>query len=200
MSEVAVPDYDDLILSGLDLSAPAQVNRSVWTGSRKVVGLPGAEVWRGKAAIDGQATEEAERPWRAFLWSLGGPENWFRWPLPCNQHIGPKPLVHAASEDGYTLPLDGMQPSTTILFAGQFMTVPLPSGRYRAVCLTEDLVTNGSGQATATFRPALTEVPADNAEVETARPFVPMSPVSPTQGFAMDSGVSAASFDVEEAR
>lgn len=200
MSEVTVPDYDDLILTGLDLSAPAQVNRSIWTGSRKVVGLTGAEVWRGKAAIDEQATEEAERPWRAFLWGLDGPVNWFRWILPCNQHIGPKPTVAAGATDGYTMPLEGMQPSTTILLAGQFMTVELPSGRFRAVCLTADLVTDASGNATATFRPALTEPPAEGSEVETADPFIPMSLVNPSQGFSTDNGVSAASFDVEEAR
>ena len=199
MAEITVPDYGDLLLDGLELNTPTQVNRSGWTGRRKVIGLPGTERWTGKARIDLLTTEEQERPWRAFLFGMAGPENWFRWPLPCATHLGPKPLVAAGATDGYTLPLDGMEPNARILRAGQFITVPLPSGHYRAVCLTVDLVTNGSGQATAQFRPALNEVPAENAEVETTDPFIPMSPVEGLVGLSTSDGISGAAFDVEEA-
>jgi hypothetical protein len=199
MAEITIPLPDDLLLTRLSLSSPSQVNRSTWTGRRKVVGLAGAETWQGAVAIDGISTEEEERQWRAFIFGLGGPENSFRWPLPCNTHIGPKPLVNAASSDGYTLPLDGMQPNARILRAGQFMTVPLPSGHKRAVMLTADLVTNGSGQATAAFKPALTEVPANNAEVETVFPYIPMAPVESIMDLAMSNGVSGTGFEVEEA-
>lgn len=199
MSEVTVPIPADLILGRLQLSSPAQVNRSAWTGRRKVIGLAGAQTWRGNVAIADIATEEAERPWRAFLFALEGPQNWFRWPLPCNNHIGPKPLVNAASAAGNTLPLDGMQPNTLILPAGSFMTVPLPSGHARAVCLTADLRTNGSGQATANFKPELGEIPADNAVVETAYPYIPMAPIEPVMGLDTDQGISGTAFDVEEA-
>jgi hypothetical protein len=199
MTEITVPLPDELLLSGPKLSSPAQVNRSTWTGRRKVVGLAGAETWRGSVAIADVATEEDERQWRAFLFALGGPQNSFRFPLPCNTHIGAKPLVNAATTAAYTLPLDGMQPNARILRAGQYMTVPLPSGHARAVCLTADLVTNGSGQATAQFRPALNEVPANNAVVETVEPYVPMAPVEPLMGFDTSQGVSGTAFEVEEA-
>ena len=199
-SEIIVPIPADLFLDGLTLVAPSQVNRSEWTGRRKVIGAPGREYWRGKASIVDIVTEAEERQWRAFLFALDGPVNWFRWPLPCNNHIGPKPTVAAGAGNGYSLPLTGMQPNTRILEAGQFMTVPLPSGHSRAVCLTADLVTNGSGNATAQFRPALGEIPTLGATVETARPFVPMSAVSVEQGFSQANGVSGTSFDVEEAK
>ena len=200
MAEITVPDYDDLILTGLSLSAPAQVNRSKWTGRRKVVGMPGVEVWSGAFAIDTIATEAAERPWRAFLFGLRGPQNWFRWLLPCNTHIGPKPTVDSGAGSGYSLPLTGMQANALILSAGQYLTVPLPSGKYRAVCLTADLRTDASGEAVAAFEPALSETPALGATVETANPFIAMSLVETTQGFSFADGVSGASFDVEEAR
>ena len=199
MTEITVPDPDNLLLDSLTLSSPAQVNRSVWTGRRKVVGMPGTETWRGKATIDSIATEDEERGWRAFLFGLKGPVNWFRWPLPCQSHIGPKPTVDAGASDGYALPLTGMQPNTRILKAGQFMTVPLPSGHARAVCLTADLRADGTGAATAAFTPELTETPTLGATVETTDPYVPMSPVAAEQGFALSQGVSGASFDVEEA-
>lgn len=198
MSEITVPVPVDLLKTDLRLNTPQQVNRSGWTGRRKVVGLPGTETWRGTVAIADIATELEERAWRAFLFGLAGPENWFRWDLPCQTHIGPKPQVNAATGSGYSLPLKSMAPNAMILRAGQYMTVPLPSGHQRTVCLTADLVTNGSGNATAQFRPALNEVPANNATVETSQPFIPMSPVSTDMGLATEEGVSFTSFEVEE--
>lgn len=200
MAEITVPAGDQISFTRLTLSTPVQQNRSEWTGRKQVIGLPGAELWAGQVAITGISTEEEERPWRAFLFGLRGPLNWFKWSLPCNEHVGSKPLVNAASSAGYTLPLDGMTASTTIAKAGQYMTVTLPSGRLRAVMLTADLTTNSSGEATASFVPALGEVPANNAAVETKAPFIPMSPVDATQGFETSEGISGTSFEVEEMR
>ena len=199
MSEITVPDYDDLIFDGPFLDVPAQNNRSKWTGRRKVIGLSGASTWSGQVTIDTINTEEAERPWRAFLFSLDGPVNWFRWKLPCESHIGPKPTVAAGVSDGYTLPLTGMQPNARILRAGQFMTVPLPSGHARAVCLTADLRADGSGNATAQFRPDLGEVPTLGVTVETVDPFIPISLVDTRQGLTGGDAISGATFEVEEA-
>lgn len=199
MSEITVPVPADLLLSGPRLSSPAQVNRSTWTGRRKVIGLAGTETWRGAVAIADIATEEEERQWRAFLFALGGPQNSFRFPLPCSTHIGPRPTVGADAGDAYTLPLTGMTPNARILRAGQFMTVPLPSGHARAVCLTADLVADGSGNATAQFKPALNEAPAEDTVVETVEPYVPMSPVETIMGLETANGISGTSFEVEEA-
>jgi hypothetical protein len=199
MAEITVPDADELLLDRLELRTPSQVNRSVWTGRRKVVGLPGTETWTGTVSLADINTEEAERQWRAFVFALGGPENWFRWPLPCASHPGAKPTVAAGAGDGYSLPLTGMTPSTTILQAGQFMTVPLPSGYYRTVCLIAPLTSDGSGNATAQFRPALNEIPAEGATVETLDPFIRMAPVEGLMGFANSEGSAGTSFEVEEA-
>lgn len=199
MAEIPVPVADWLDFDRLDLSTPSQVNRSTWTGRRKVVGLSGAETWQGKVSLSGIATEEEERQWRAFLFNLAGPENHFRWPLPCNSHIGPRPQVDTGATDGYTLPLTGGQPNARILRAGQFMTVPLPSGHSRTVCLTADLRFDASGDALAQFRPALNEAPTAGVTVETTDPFIPMAPTAPVIGLSLDNGVSGTSFDVEEA-
>jgi hypothetical protein len=200
MSEITVPDYDGLIIDGLSLLAPAQVNRSIWTGRRKVVGLAGTELWRGKLRIFDLSTETEERPWRAFLFGLRGPANWFKWYLPCNRHIGARPVVDTGAVAGaYTLPLTGMTASALILRAGQFMTVPLPSGASRTVCLTADLVADATGEAVATFEPALPEAPTLGATVETGAPWIAFALTAPEQGFGYDGGVAMASFDVEEA-
>lgn len=199
MAEITVPDPDELLLDRLTLVTPSQVNRSTWTGRRKVIGLSGTERWTGAVSIADIATEIDDRRWRAFLFALGGPENWFRWPLPCQTHIGPRPVVASGAGNGYTLPLEGMQPNALILRAGQFLAVPLPSGHVRAACLTADLRADGSGEATASFRPALNETPATGATVETTDPYIPMAPTEGNLGLSLDNGISGTSFEVEEA-
>jgi hypothetical protein len=196
MSEITVPSQDGLILDGLSLKSPMQTNRSAWTGRRKSIGLPGGEQWRGKVSIDVNSTEEEERPWRAFLFGLAGPANWFRLQMACAQIVGSNPTVGSAPGDGFTMPMAGIG-TGTFLKAGQWLTVPLPSGRYRAVCLTSDLVGSG-GTGTATFAPALGETPTVGATIEATAPFIAFSPVSDELGFGFSNGVSGASFDVEE--
>lgn len=199
MAEITVPVPADLLLDRIELSSPAQVNRSAWTGRRKVVGLAGVEIWRGAVSIAPISTESEERQWRAFLFALKGPQNSFRALLPCNQHPGSRPTVASGASAAYSLPLAGMQPSTTILRAGQFMTVPLPGGHQRAVCLTADLVSNGSGTGTAIFEPALNQTPTFGATVETLNPYIAASPTEPVIGLATSQGVSGAGFSFEEA-
>lgn len=200
MSELTVPNHDHMSLDELRLYAPAQVNRSEWTGRRKVIGGLGREVWRGNATIADITTEVDERPWRAFIFALRGPVNWFRWPLPCNTHIGPMPVVGIGAGDGYSLPMSGLQPNATILDAGQFMTVPLPSGHARAVCLSAPLVSDVAGNAVASFEPALGEIPTTGTTIETVAPYIPMSATGNEAGFSLSDGVSGTSIEVEEAR
>lgn len=199
MAVLEIPDRDALIILSIDAVVPDQLNRSIWSSRSQVVGLPGAEYWTARAAIEPLATENDERPWRAFLFGLRGRQNIFHLPAACQSHVGSKPKVNAALSTGYTLPLDGMTVSTTILKAGSFITVPLPSGHKRLVMLMADLVTNGSGQATAQLNFALGEVPADNAEVETLQPYVPVRSVGGGIGLGWENAVSGASFDLEEA-
>ena len=199
MPEVIPPNYDDIEIKELDFEEPAQINRSAWTGTRKVIGLPGAALWRGKIEVMNIATEAEERPWRGFKAKLRGVQNWFKLYLPCQSHIGPAPVVGASPGNAYTLPLTGMLANTTILWAGQHMTVPLPSGHKRAVRLEADLITNGSGAATAQFSPALNETPVVGAAVETANPYVLVTAASASNPFSTSGGVSGFSMDVEEA-
>jgi hypothetical protein len=199
MTVLSIPDPDALILLGVRDYVPDQMNRSAWTSRGQVVGLPGAEMWFIRAAIEGIATEDEECPWRAFVFGLKGRQNTFHFPIACQRHVGGKPLVDTGATDGYTLPLKGMQPSTLILRAGKYMTVPLPSGHHRLVNLSADLVTDAAGKGVATFNFALDEVPALNAIVETANPFVPVRRSEQGEGFSYDNAVSGSAFMLEEA-
>lgn len=198
MPQITVPDYNRLILDSFDLRVPAQVNRSEWTGRRKVVGLPGAETWIASITIGDIATEAEEWPWRAFLLSLRGQENWFALRMACQQ-TDALPTVRPGANDGNSVPLSGMAAVSTILRAGQYLTIPLPSGHARNVCLTADLTTNVNGQGTALFEPALYEVPAAGASVEAQNPYVPMALATPMAGLSYSQGIAGRSFDLEEA-
>lgn len=199
MTQIIVPDESNLILDGPYLDVPGHENVSAWTGARKVIGGPGAEVWYGRVTIDLISTEDEERAWRAFLFALNGRENWFKAPLPCHQHAGGFPTISGVPSQ-YSLALGGMAPALIIARSGQFMTVPLPTGRFRTVCLISNLTTNSLGNATATFRPALTEAPSLGATVETKNPFLPVSATTTRLGLSNDQGVSGTAFDVREYR
>lgn len=198
MALLEIPDVEALTLTSLTPDVPDQLNRSIWSRRGKVIGLPGAEVWRLSADVGPFATELEERPWRAFLHGLKGRQNHFHYPVACQRHVGPMPLVNAASTPGYSLPLDGMQVSTRILSAGQYLTVPLPSGHKRLVMLMADLITNSSGEATAQLNIALDEIPANNTQVETAFPYVPVICTDGNPALSYDGGVSSAALNLEE--
>lgn len=199
MTVLTIPDPDALILLDISDSVPDQLNRSPWTSRSQVVGLPGAEMWFVRAALEPIATELEERPWRAFAFGLRGRQNTFHFPVACQRHIGGKPVVAAGATDGYTMPLKGMAVSTRILSAGQYLTVPLPSGHHRLVCLTEDLMSDASGNGTATFNFELGEIPDEDEVVESANPFIPVRNSSNRGGFSYDNAVSGRAFELEEA-
>ena len=199
MALLEIPNTEALILNSLTLDVPDQQNRSIWSRRRKIVGLPGAEMWFASFSIEIMATENEERPWRAFLFNLRGRQNSFNYPLPKQRHVGGKPLVNSATGNGYSLPLDGMQPSTRILSAGHDMTVPLPSGHQRLVMLAQDLITDSGGAATAQLNVELGEVPANNAVVETGSPFIPVCNADPRVTINWTQAVSEAGFNLEEA-
>lgn len=197
MSEIKAPD--GLIITSLALDTPAQLNQSVWTRRQRKTGLPGSERWQASVEIPECSTEAEERMWRSFLFGLGGVLNWFKLPLPCQTHIGPEPKVATGAVlGGFTQPLKGMEPNTTILYAGQFLTFALPVGRPRTVVLTEDLQTDGTGSAVAKIRPSLGQIPATDSTVETSNPFIPVCSTDEMTGLNYSQGVSGASLNLIE--
>lgn len=199
MSIIAVPDNEQIIIDRFDFDAPAQVNRSSWTKRSKIVDLPGGQSWHFEFHVEDITTEADERPWRVFLLQLKGPANSFRLPVACQQHEGGNPTVRSGANDGNTVPLQGLPASQTVLEAGQYMTVPLPSGHERLVMLTADLNSNGSGQGTANFIPSLDETPTAGASVETVNPWALVALPESRNGWTVSEGISGFQFSVDEA-
>ena len=102
-------------------------------------------------------------PWQAFLAQLDGSYNTFYGydpdaKTPRGVATG-TPLVNGASQTGSTLVTDGWTAGVTnILRAGDYFTV-----NNELKMVTADVSSNGSGQATISFKPALRSSPADNA-------------------------------------
>ncbi len=87
------------------------------------------------------------------------------------------PLVAGASQSGRTVTTDGWTAGVTgILKAGDLVKF---AGHAKIYMLTEDVDSNGSGQATLVIEPALMEAPADNEAID-------VSDVQMTVAFADD--------------
>ena len=149
------------------LVRPAQVNASGWTGRRQV--LPsGRGWWEASISLTPIVGQDNYRPWAAFLALTDGPVNDFRVlvdPTP-QSRLTNTARVKGADQTGTTLITDGWPANTTVLKAGMFVTVV-----DQLVQLTNNATTNGTGEVTLAFKPALRVAPGDNAVVEYKNPY-----------------------------
>lgn len=184
-----------------DWTPPAQnqVNRSGWTGGRKVVRLPGAPRWRVSAALKQISREVDAWPWKRFFTALEGEGNTFLMPFYCNPDApAATALVRAGAVKGNeTLPLSGL-PVGLVLHGGQAISVVHPTGRHQLLMLTDDLVGAGDGTGTAQVRAALREAPVVGAVVQLRDPVCQMA-LTANVPLPRDEGVYNFAFDAEEA-
>lgn len=199
MAEIPFPATANVVNFSPSLDERLQVNTSEWTGARKVSTLPGAQKWSAKFSPHQLLAAASRKEWRAFLIALRGQVNSFRLPVCQRQHEGANPVVASGANAGATLPLGGMPGSAKFLDAGDYLTVPLPSGHNRLVMLTADLIANSSGAGVAQFRPFLNEVPVAATSVESKDPFAQMALTQATNGWTEDRGAMGIAFSVEEA-
>ncbi len=122
---------------------------------------PGAR-WELTLTLRAMHRREAAA-WQAFLLRLEGSVNAFNGQDPdAREPRGPAagtPLVKGGSQAGSTLLIDGCTPNVFgWMLAGDYFAV---NGELKM--LTANADTNGSGEATLSFKPALRNSPADNA-------------------------------------
>lgn len=186
----------------LRLNEMVQVNRSGWTGTRQAVALPGAAYWSVAGEFVPVIGSANVLRWRAFFVSLRGSMNKFRVRVVQDQQTGASnPTVRTGATAGTSVPLQGLPASSTVLLAGMMMTVTLPSGHERLVCLTANLTSNGSGQGTATFVPELSEAPTAGAAVEIRWPTALVALTAPVTGWDVVAGKRYSfAIEAEEAR
>lgn len=148
------------------LMQPAQNNVNAWTGSRQVI-ASGRGWWECQFALPPIVGTENFNPWRGFIAAMRGAANDVRIPVdPTAQSaLSNTVLVNGADQFGRSVDTDGWPASTTVLSAGQFVTIA-----DQLLQLTADVTSNASGEATLTFEPAIRVPTTDNAAVEYKNP------------------------------
>ena len=166
------------------LVQPAQQNMSEWTGARQVL-ASGRGWWECSVTLPPIVGEAAVNPWRAFFGLARGAANDFQVPVNeiAQSSSTATPLVNGAGQTGRSLNTDGWPNSTAVLSAGQFVTIG-----NQLLQLTADVTSNGSGQATISFEPAIRVSPADNAAIEYKNPYALMYFVE-NPGYSVEPGL-----------
>lgn len=149
------------------LVMPAQTNVSDWTGRRQTI-ASGRGWWEAQITLPPIVGTTNINAWRSFIAKSRGTANDFQVPVdPVAQSASTAtPLVNGAGQQGRTLNTDGWPTSTTVLQAGQYVTI-----NNQLLQLTENVTSNGSGVATLTFEPPIRVSPSDNTAIEYKNPY-----------------------------
>lgn len=171
------------------LVQPAQTNVSGWTGERQT--LPsGRGWWECEVTMPPVVSEASARAWLSFIAKTEGEGNTFQigmtpseqsngWSSPLTALLldftsgayatNSAPAVKGSGQTGKSLATWGWKPSTTILYAGQHITI-----NNQLLRLTADVVADAAGEATITFAPAIRVSPANNDLIEFRNPYALM--------------------------
>lgn len=149
------------------LIMPSQTNISDWTGRRQTI-ASGRGWWECQLSLPPIVGTANVNAWRSFIAKSRGRANDFQIPVDATSQSAATatPLVNGAGQTGRTLTTDGWPLSSTVLVAGQFVTI-----NNQLLQLTENVTSNGSGVATLTFEPPIRTSPADNAAIEYKNPY-----------------------------
>jgi hypothetical protein len=176
------------------LVQPAQQNVSQWTGARQVL-ASGRGWWECSLSLPPIVGETAVNSWRAFMAQARGAANDFQVPVNeiAQSALANVARINGAGQTGRSLATDGWPVSTTVLSAGQFLTI-----NNQLVQLTANITSNASGQATISFEPAIRVSPADNAIIEYKNPYALMYFVE-DPGYSVEPGlVYSLAFNLRE--
>lgn len=146
------------------------VSRSPFTYQAQVQRFSG-QAWAATVTLPVLSSDQA-RDWSGFFSALNGPEGTFLFAIPDRKTARGvatgTPLVNGGSQTGATLVTDGWTPSqTNILRRGDLIN--LGSGTsLRLYEITQDVNSDGSGNATLDIWPRLRSSPGDNNAITVA--------------------------------
>jgi hypothetical protein len=143
------------------------VSESPFTFSQQVLTYPGQR-WVADVTLPPLDRVQLD-VWRAFFAKLNGRENTFNMGDPLSKtakgSAGGNPLVNGASQSGSNLVVDGASTSQTgWLLAGDYIQLGTDATA-RLYMVTDDVDTDGSGNATIPIWPDLQITPANNDAV-----------------------------------
>lgn len=149
------------------LVMPSQTNISSWTGERQTVSS-NRGWWECNFVLPTIVGTANVNAWRSFIAQARGSANDFQVPVDptAQSSVTATPLVNGADQVGRSLITDGWPVSTTVLYAGQYVTIG-----DQLLQLTDDITSDETGAATISFEPPIRSAPADNAAIEFKNPY-----------------------------
>ncbi len=178
-------------------------NTQAWTsplnGSVQTLELPGSRWWC-KIGYE-RLREDDWRIFSAFLARMRGMAGRVLLaPIHSETQRGAAtgtPVVSGGGQTGRSLLATGWTPGAAqILRLGDYFSVPTASGPELKI-ITEDIASNGSGQATLKFEPPLRSAPAGGAAITVQNPVCPMRLADSQQGDMALSSMRYGSFALE---
>ena len=163
MTAIYMPTQPGFRASRFGLETHTQRFASAFTRAEQRQLLAGSR-WKANFTLPRMKRAQAAE-WQAFFLRLDGGINTFYaydpdGRIPRGAATG-TPLVAGGSQTGSSLNIDGATASVTNwLMAGDYFSV---NGEFKMV--TANVSTNGSGEATISFKPALRSSPADNTAI-----------------------------------
>jgi len=170
MTTITLPSTPKPQTMSWRLLMPTQANVSSWTGKRQVV-ASGRGWWECDFNLPPIVGSTNINAWRAFVALARGTANDFYIPVDPTAQSALSNTVRTNGTDqtGRAIATDGWPNSTTVLQAGQFVTI-----NDQLLQVTSDVTSNGSGQATIAVEPPVRQPVADNSVVEYKNPFCKM--------------------------
>lgn len=170
MTTITLPSTPKPQTMSWRLLMPTQANVSSWTGKRQVV-ASGRGWWECDFNLPPIVGSTNINAWRAFVALARGTANDFYIPVDPTAQSALSNTVRTNGTDqtGRAIATDGWPNSTTVLQAGQFVTI-----NDQLLQVTSNVTSNGSGQATIAVEPPVRQPVADNSVVEYKNPFCKM--------------------------
>lgn len=166
-------------------------------GTSQTVEMPGHR-WMIKVSFGPyDFTQDKVAEWKVFLVSLRGTSGRFYVSDP--QGTTPRgeastnegtPLVNGASQTGSSLNIDGC-PNSVInyLKKGDYLSISYSGGNKSLHIVSQNVDTNGSGEATVSIEPPIRDIPDDDAEITLTNPTCVMQMIDNDQtGWIEDTG------------
>jgi hypothetical protein len=179
MTAIDMPNTPGFTSCRFGLETNTQTFTSPLTKATQRLLLGGAR-WIATYSLPAMNRTQASN-WKAFFDLLEGGVNTFNAFDPdCTTPRGAAtgtPLVNGGSQTGSSLITDGWSASIIALKAGDYFSVNSELKR-----ATADATTNGSGQVTISFKPALRSSPSDNAPITVQKPTCTMVLADDMQG------------------
>lgn len=178
---LTIPTTVNFKTARFGLQTNTQAFVSPLSGTVQTLELTGAR-WGGDFILPSMTRAQAAE-YVAFLTNLGGMSGRFFGydPIsrtPRGNMSGSTLLVNGASQVGKSIVCDGAAATTTVLKAGDYIEF-----NNELKMVTADATSDGSGNVTISFAPAIRNSPADNAGITSTNPVCTMMLVDDQQAF-----------------